>query len=238
MIRIETEQLVKLLGDLVHTAAAGLGPTSGILLHTTRGPLEDEPGETDLLVGTSTDGFAIGHTYVDAYGQLARPMLWPLGDVRAVLAAFKPKAASTKGKPQKHTVLIGREDDVIVVREDPNLFSDGLTVRFSEGPVAEYPRSLWGAIAEPPRLPDDWSPTQPRTDFYDAALRPFLAVSKSRGEPIELYRYHQQSRCLVQIGGRYRGSILPNRVWVDRDPKAGDAPSSDVHAPAFPDDEE
>lgn len=238
MIRVETHQLIKLLGDLAHTTSAGHGAIGCILLHTARGPLEDEPGDTDLLVGTATDGVCTGHTYVDSYGQLPGPMLWPLADVKALLAAYKPKAAATKSKPKKHTVLIKREGSEIIVCEDPNLFSDGLTVRFTEGPISEYPRGLWDILERTPTVTIDHGDEQPRTDFHESALKPFLAVAKSRKAPLELYRYHQRARLLVQIGQRYRGCVVPARKWLDTDPRGGAGPDSDVYAPELPDEEE
>ncbi|WP_435070433.1 hypothetical protein [Amycolatopsis thermoflava] len=233
-IRIETEQLVKLLGDLVHTAG-GIGATSGVLLHTARGPLEDEPGTTDLLVGTSTDHFTVGHTYVEAYGQLPDAMLWPLADVRAVLAAFRPKAALTRNKSEKHTVVIGREADVLVVREDPDLFNDGLTIRFSEGQISKYPTGLWRALASVPPIAADWGPAEPRSDFYPDVLKPFLTVAKARKEDLQVYRYHHRARYLVQIGNRYVGAAQPHNLWTTQNPGGGGAPEVDVYAPALAD---
>lgn len=55
MIRVETAKLVQLLGDLAHTSGE-YGATAGILVHTARGYRGDEPGQMDLLVGTSTPG--------------------------------------------------------------------------------------------------------------------------------------------------------------------------------------
>lgn len=226
MIRIETKALLALLDDLTRTTSASSGPTGGVLLHTTRGPKADEPGLTDLLVGTATDGMCVGHTYVDSLGQLIRPTLWPLADVRAVIASFRPKLQADKD----HAVEIVVDSGGVDVREDPNLFSDGLHVTFSEGPVAEYPRGLWEAIEGPPTVLTD-SAVQPRSDFLESGLKPFLAIAKRRNEIVQLYRYHHTSRVLVQIGDRYRGSVKPIRTEWTND--AGGQPSGDVHFPDF-----
>ncbi|HET9892609.1 MAG TPA: hypothetical protein VFQ42_19125, partial [Mycobacterium sp.] len=85
MIRITTKDLVGLLTDLVHTAAhpdTG-STTASVLLHTARGYAHgDEPGVSDLLVGTSTDGSMVGHAFEACYGQASEPMLWSIGDVK------------------------------------------------------------------------------------------------------------------------------------------------------------
>ncbi|PXY17363.1 hypothetical protein [Prauserella flavalba] len=228
MIRIETARLVQLLGDLVHTAARGSGGASeGVLLHSERADRGDEPGQTDLLVGTSTNARVIGQCHVDAYGRMARPMLWPLADVRAVIAAYKPKLAEHR----EHTVEIRRDADMIVISEDPHLFGDGLTVRFSDGPVADYPR-VFGALREVPRLLDEWGSLLPRTDFSPSLLEPFNKVAKSRGELVQTYRYHQRSRVLVQIGQRYRGAIHAHQSWDTL--SEGSSPDGDVFEPDLP----
>lgn len=233
MIRIPTKNLLALLDDLARTTSGSNGPTGGVLLHTTRGPKADEPGLTDLLVGTATDGVCVGHTYVESTGQLARPSLWPLADVRAVAASFKPKAQALKD----HAVEIVVDGTGVIVREDQNLFSDGLNVTFSEGPVDDYPRGLWRAIEDTPYIADDAKALQPRSDFHEFALKPFLAIAKRRNAPLELYRYHQTARWLVQIGDRYRGSVFPVRPGWQSGTPAGDEPSGDVHAPRFGDGE-
>jgi hypothetical protein len=235
LIRIDTARLVQLLGDLVHTAAVGSGGAAeGILLHSARGYLGDEVGMTDLLVGTSTNGIAVGHTYVQAYGRDSRPMLWPLADARAVVAAFKPKAASNK----EHVVEIRRDSAVgeIVVCEDPDLFGDGLSIRFTEGPAAQFPR-VFPALNVPPERADDEDATLPRSDYTAQALSPFLKVARARGEAIETYRYHHRGRVLVQIGPHYRGAVTPWQAWTDR-PGEGTEPGAEVHAVALPDADE
>ncbi|MBK1785115.1 hypothetical protein [Prauserella cavernicola] len=228
MIRIETVRLVQLLGDLAHTAAFGSGAASeGILLNSARGYLGEDVGVTDLLVGTSTSGVAIGHTYVQAYGLMEHPMLWPLTDVRAVIAAFKPKATSHKD----HAVEIRRDLNEIRVCEDPDLFGDGLALRFTEGPAAKFPR-VFTALETPPVVDED-TPSLPRHDYTAARLAPFLKVARSRGEAVQLYRYHHTRRALVQIGPHYRGVITPFGGWNDQ-PNEGAEPSAEVHAAALP----
>lgn len=230
MTRVETAKLVQLLDDLSHTAAKGSGGAAeGIMLHSTRGYGGENVGMTDMLVGTSTNGVAVGHANIDAYGQLAQPMLWPLADARAVIASFKPRLQSNK----EHALEITTEDGQIVVREDPDLFGDGLALRFDGGQLGKFPHA-WRALDAPPSAAHDDEPGQPRSDYYGSAIEPFVKVAKSRGEPIQLYRYHHRARILVQIGDRYRGALTPGSRWVD-DGSDGDEPSTDIHTPDLPD---
>lgn len=232
-MRVETVKLVQLLADLEYTAAKGLGGAAeGILLHSDRGYGGEDVGMTDLLVGTSTNGAAVGHTHIDAYGRLHQPTLWPLVDARAVTAAYKPRLASNK----EHVLDIELDGGQIVVREDPDLFGEGLTLRFDGGPVGKFPR-CWRALDAPHSAAYDDEQTQPRSDYLTTALEPFVRVAKSRGEPLQLYRYHHRGRALVQIGERYRGAITPSSGWID-DGRDGDEPAADMHVPDLPDDED
>lgn len=231
MIRIETEKLLELLGDLAHTAG-GIGATAGILLHSARGYLGEDPGETDLLVGTSTTGRTVGHTYVPAYGQMPAPMLWPAADAAAVVAAFRPKLKVNK----EHQLEIRHSGSTFTVTEDPHLFGDGLKVEFTEGQIGRYPRNLWDHLRDVPMLLDDWGPALPRTDVSPAALEPFIKVAKARKDSLQLYRYHQRGRVLVQIGHHYTGLLVSDQDWdVAHD---GTAPDADVYAPELPEPDE
>ncbi len=230
MIRVNTHHLVGLLTDLALTAAnpdTG-APTASVLLHTTRGYTGDQPGQTDLLVGTSTDGFSLGHSHTPCAGQVP-PMLWPIGDVRAVLAVLKPLA-----KDRDHAVEVGPEDGKIAVAEDPDLFGERLKLTFSGLDLADYPvdgaRQLLTEVRVTPAADGDTPApgAAPRTDFVAGQLTPFLAIAKRRGLMLEMFRYHQRLPIVVQIGPEYRGVLRPYR-WQDEDRGAGVAPGGDVY---------
>ncbi|AIJ26390.1 DNA translocase FtsK [Amycolatopsis methanolica] len=238
-IRIETKNLLELLGSLVYTAAQDPedGAVAGVLLHTDRGERGLEPGRTDLLVGTSCNGFAVGQTYVHADGQLHEPMLWRIDDVRTVIDAFKRKAKEHK----EHAVEIRIDEGVFVVRESEDaLFeADGLRLEFSPGRIEEYPRTVWSLLVRRPDFLEhrDSSgrvvPAVPRTDFGSAALEPFVRVAKARKSALETYRYHQRSPLLVQIGTSYIGAVTSYR-WDDDIDGAGQEPDAAVYVPDLP----
>lgn len=225
-VRIPTHELVGLLTDLALTAAdpADSGATAGILLHTARGYAGGSPGATDLLVGTSTDGIVIGHAHTGCAGQ-TEPMLWPLADVRAVIAVLKPLA-----KDKNHGVELSHADDTIKVAEDPDLFGEGLTLTFTGYAVDEFPldgvRSQLAEVRMSP--PEGSAPAAPRTDFHPSRLAPFLAVAKRRNVVLEMYRHHQRLPVTVQIGQEYRGVVSPFQ-WKDENRAAGVAPGGDVY---------
>jgi S-DNA-T family DNA segregation ATPase FtsK/SpoIIIE len=226
-LHIPTRHLVALLTDLEHTAA---GPevgeaTAAILLHTARGELKGEPGKTDLLVGTSTDRYIVGHTFVECYGQIA-PMLWPINDVRTVLAVLKPMA-----KIKEHVVVIELVGTAISVAEDADLFGERSRYTFTGLDATEFPsRGVHGLLTSTRRLPaeKDAPDAAPRTDFAAHLLAPFLKVATRRGTKLEMYRHHQNMPISIQIGPEYRGVLRPAH-WEDDDPTGGNAPNGDVH---------
>jgi len=230
-VRIPTHELVGLLTDLSLTAAdpADSGATAGILLHTARGYLGGSPGKTDVLVGTSTNGYIVGHAHIGCAGQMD-PMLWPVADVRAVIAVLKPLA-----KDKNHGVEIGLDGSTIKVAEDPNLFGEGMALTFTGYDVGEFPLDGVRAMLTEVRMspPEDSAPVAPRTDFDPALVAPFLKVAARRNSLIEIYRYHQRLPVVIQVGPFYRGMLSPFQ-WKDEDRSAGVAPAGDVYPLAVP----
>ena len=234
-VRIATHELVGLLTDLALTAGdpALSDATASVLLHTARGYDGAEPGQKDLLVGTSTNRYTAGHCHAGCAGQID-PMLWPIGDVKAILAVLKPLA-----KDKDHAVEISVEDGKIAVAEDPDLFGERLKVTFSGGKPDDFPHAaVWAVLTNITMTPSSSvdedgvekpaPPAAPRTDFTAAFLAPMLKIASRRGELVELFRYHQRLPVHVQIGHAYRGVVLPY-VWQDKDRSAGVAPSADVY---------
>jgi S-DNA-T family DNA segregation ATPase FtsK/SpoIIIE len=232
-VRVQTRSLLALLADLSHTAAKDpdAGAVGGILLHTGRGEIGDEPGRTDLLAGASTDRFVAGHTYTACAGQLSgAPTLWALRDVKSVIAVFKAPAKAD----EMHAVDITRDGPLITIAEDPNLFDDGLKLSFAQMPVEDYPAA--GVYRNLDRETADRVENQggrlveslPRTDFAPSKLDAFAKVAARRGCPLQLYRTHQAEAILVQIGGTYRGVMTPSRYEPDGDERRPDA---EVHVP-------
>lgn len=225
-VRIPTRDLVGLLTDLALTAAdpANGGPRAGILLHTARGHSGDAPGKVDLLVGTSGDGTMIGHAHAACSGQIA-PMLWPIGEVRAVLAVIKPLA-----KEKDHAVEITADGVKIAVAEDADLFGERLKLTFTGADPGDYPAQQAAERLSEIRVtpPEDSVPAAPRTDLQADKLAPFLKVAIRRGELVQVFRWHQRLPVVVQIGDSYRGLVAPS-IWRDEDRAAGAAPGGDVY---------
>lgn len=232
-IRIETKLLTEILEDLGRTATHGEGfATDGVLLWSGRGYLGDEPGETGLLLGVSTTRYSAGYTFTAASGDLP-PMLWPITDVDAVLAVMKKVSAGKKD----HAVEISRQGDEITVAEDPDLFGDGTSVSFTVGPIAEFPRALFGLFdpeTHPVVIEDEKRITASlRTDYAPAYLLPFLRIAVARNAEMRTWRYHQRRPVHIQIGPRYRGFVKP--VW-ERDEQPRDlGPDIEVQVPTLPD---
>lgn len=234
MMRVHTSKLLCLLRDLEHTAKDPGGMPTGILLHTVRGHGGEDVGLTDLLVGTSTNRITAGHSYVEAYGQLRKPVVLPLADSRAVVAAFRPRLTANK----EHALEITLDGDQVIIREDPDLFGDGLQVSFDVGDLDKFSRNVWGLLDKPamPADDDEDATTQPRQDLSAGLLEPFVKVARSRGEAMQLYRYHHRRRILVQIGDRYRG-VLAAYMSDERSVAELSEPSGEVYDPQLPEPE-
>jgi hypothetical protein len=235
-IRIETARLIDLINDLKHTAAVEpeAGPVAGILLHTARGyGFPGDPGVTDILVGTSTNRIAVGHTYVTCYGQMTRPMLWPIKAAIATVSLFKPAL----GDNPAHTVDIAFDGANIHVEGEGDLFGDGTKFEFAAGDLTKFPRGLWDVLRYNETVDPGLfkTPVSPRTDIPAAAFAAFTAVAKGHGGVIEIYRYHQGRPVLIEIGDRYRGAITPAHWPDDKKLELGRGPQGDVYVPELPD---
>jgi hypothetical protein len=237
MIRIATGALCTLLGDLVPLAAPedGGGALAGVLLHTDRGhPWPSEPGKSDLLIGTAASKFGAGQAFTESEGQMT-PMLWPTSWVTAVVQVFKPMTKANKD----HQVQITRAGDHVLVQEDPNLFDDGMRLEFKTGDLEHYPRSIWRLLNDrppPPTLARHKRPEKPRLDISPAVLAPFLKIAQRRGTTVNLFKYHQERLVLLEIGGRFRGYLVPS--WYETDKTSvGDAahePDGEIFFPDLP----
>lgn len=240
-ITVGTADLLRLLAALqqtaVHDEDGNGSPWCGILLHCAR-DTEAPPGQREILAGTAGDGWVLGHTHIRCQGEWNRPTLWSIDDVRALIAAFKPKL-----KGDKHHVTeveLGPAGQVVVAEAELNLISGGgFRLQFTEKPLADYPRQAWHLLADVPadRKPVDRQSglplePRPRTDLAGATLGAFAAVAKIIGAPVEVYRYHQREPLLIQIGGIYRGYAAPAHYEETRD--VARWPHATVHDPDLP----
>ncbi|WP_410676694.1 DNA translocase FtsK [Amycolatopsis sp. cmx-4-68] len=240
-ITVGTADLLRLLGALqptaIHDEENNVSPWCGFLLHCARNP-DAPPGEREIVAGTAGDGWRLGHLHVRCEGQWNRPTLWSAADVRALIAAFRPKL---KGDKHHTTVVeLGPAGQVVVAEAELSLHAgSGFRLQFTEKPLADYPRMAWRLLAE---VPGNRKPTnkdtglpiepRPRTDLPGATLAAFAAVAKIIGAPVEVYRYHQREPLLIQIGGVYRGYAAPAHYEETRD--VARWPHATVHDPDLP----
>lgn len=235
-VSVTTKEFVSLLQALSHTAAkdAVEGAIAGILLHTARGYASAEPGQSTLLVGTSTTTRTVGHSWVLASGQ-TRPMLWPIGEVSSAIAVLKQMS---QGNPE-HQVEIRDDGEQVTLSEGADLFGERVSYTFLLGDAGKFPASIWRVISDvhTRSFPVDHEtkrrvPAGVRTRIPPRNLAPFVAVAKARGELLELYRYHPRLPLLVTIGDSYRGALLPERA--DDDLAAVDAPGLGIYPADLP----
>lgn len=240
-VRMLTKDLLYLLNDLVLTAPAeaGLAGCAGILVHTARVQENAEIGEQNCLIGTSTNGWAVGHTWTEAGGYLP-PTLLPVNYVRAPTVSLKKLI--NKDNAGDHVTEVRREGDEVVFSEDPDLFGDGFKQRFGYGNLDDWPRGLFPMLQSVHlTAPSDLKPVENRTDYTASLLAPFLKIADKRNGILSLYRVHQYLPVSVQIGANYRGLIVPSKGWNDGSLADGQAPEIGVYAadlPPLPDPEE
>lgn len=222
MITIDTKRLCDFLADLIETA-----DHRGIHLQSVRGYDGDEPGEVSLLVGTSTDGYVLGHTWIPREGSLPGSM-WPISDAKAVIAVCKPLAASHKN----HTVNLTLSGATLLMQETPELFDAGTELHFETADVDDSipVRAKRILSGDPLPLPVD-PEGEPRLDtartsFSHIALEPLIKIAKRRGEAMHLFRSHSAQLHRVQIGSAWLGAIAPSTAHDHDDP---DKPNETAH---------
>lgn len=222
-ITISTKHLVEILSDLVLTADA----YRGIHIRTTRGYWGEDPGEVALLVGTSTNGHTVGHTWTLCNGELPA-LVWPLADCRMVIACLKPIAAANK----LHTVTISKDGKSIIIAESPDLFDGGTELRFDgidaeEFPIEKLARILTGGTLPTP-MDEERNPVadSARTTWVSDALEPLLKIANRRKEQLHLFRIHSLQLHRAQIGPRWIGAVAPSRPYGHDDP---DKPNADTN---------
>jgi hypothetical protein len=237
-IRCKTGVLVGMLTDLLCTAPSKPDDTDAVLftvvMFTERGHLGAEPGRVDLLVGASTDSYVAGHAHMPCIGQWhGGPMLWSVPDTVAALAVLK----ALGGRAEEHEVELTRDHRGVTIAEDPDLFDEAtaLTIRVSS--PDDYPLvGLFATLAyDPPaQVVRDGAVIQalPRTDWATARLAPFLKIAGRRRQLLSVYRWHQDTPVLVQVGDRYRGAARP----MSYEPSAADGhrPSAEIYPPPLP----
>ncbi|HEY9314616.1 cell division protein FtsK [Williamsia sp.] len=224
MISINTRRLVDLLTDLLDTCG-----WRGVYLGSVRGEFGAEPGEISLLVGTSTDGATLGHTWTPAISGELQATLWPASDVQAAISVYKVYA-----KLKDHTVDISVEGDAILIRETPELFDGGTELRFDYKEFEDDDPTLdrWRRILSDDPLPHpvdasgEPRPDIARTSFTYQALLPLIKIARRRGAAINLFGHHPLQLHRVQIGDTWIGAVAPMANPDHSDP---DGPTETAH---------
>ncbi|WP_064077824.1 DNA translocase FtsK [Prescottella equi] len=222
-ITIATKSLIELLTDLVLTAT----DIRGVHLRTTRGHLGEDPEETTLLVGTSTNGAVLGHTWTRCAGELP-PMVWPTMNCKVIIGALKSLAKGDKG----HAVDVVLDGKTVTVMETATLFDDGDRFEFQVSDIEGYPLARIHRILAGDPLPiprnegGDDLPDTARTTWAPGHLATLLKIATRRDKTLHLFRRHSNQIHLAQIGDEWVGAIAPVSGWDHDDP---DRPNTDLY---------
>lgn len=225
-ITIDTKSLVEILTDLVLTAT----DHRGVHLRTTRGHLGDEPEETTLLVGTSTNGAVLGHTWTRCTGNLP-PMIWPTMNCKVIIGALKSLAKSNKN----HAVDVVLDGKTVTVMEAATLFDDGDRFEFQVAEIGAFPLARIHRIlsADPLPIPRNEAgvdmPNTARTTWAPGHLTTLVKIATRRDAALHLFGRHSNQIHLAQIGDTWVGAITPLAAWDHDD---GDRPNTDVYVEA------
>lgn len=232
-LTVHTKKLLGLFDDLLITAELkGEFPEyNGIHLQHARGPWEDEPGETDLLVATSANGSVAGHSWVDAIGSID-PVFVSVPNIRSIKGVF---AGLAKSFDDEHVVEVSYENGILTVKEyrDTIVGEEATelqvpTVENNEFPLDGVRKWLDGSAgSKAPRDADGNFAVDESVTVWDQSLSLLLRVAKRRKSPLRLYRAHAANIHRAQIGDTWRGAIKPLVPDVDI---ATDEPDADLHA--------
>jgi len=228
-VTIPTRNMVSLLQDLLDFAGKDpdVPENRGILLHTSSGEYAmDRPGapdgevplietmETDLLVGTATDGYAVAQAHepceFGATGWLD-PVFIDLLDAKVVARDFEERRKKF-GRERTHYVELTSEAGKLTVREDPMLVPGGLRMAFRVDDGSAFPRAVLELMTQDPTMPvsgKDYEVIPPSygTGYPPAYVEALARVAGRRGMPISLYRHHQYRPAVVEVGASWRGTL-------------------------------
>lgn len=229
-ITIATARFCEILTDALHTAA-----DYGIHFDSHRAPWRDEPGDTDLLVLTSTDRYTIGHTWHPVDGS-EPACVWPTASAKSALTLCKALAK----KAEDHTIDIdvatapraeGADEDehpghTVTIRETPALFHADTEFQFHADPETKFPLGTCRRVLTSGLPPTTDYDETPCTLWSAHVLDPLTAVAKRRKMQIRFYRSPKHRVQLVQIGDTWLGAAMPAPEWQE-DP--GDSPDVEPH---------
>ena len=225
-LTIPTKAFIGLLSDVIRTAGDDpeVPTLSTVLLHSDRGDwvITDDDSEdgaeplidtipSDLLIGSSTNRYAVGQAHTACEGRLHRPVVVAVAEAKVIVSGFRPAAAAV-GKDVVHRVIVTLEGNTLTVTEDPTLIPDGLSVSFPVTSGDDFPR--FADLMDPDpfvAVVQDGEVVLPSrgTVLAPVYLAAFAAIGKRRAAPVILYRHHQGRPLVVEIGSAYRGLVMP-----------------------------
>lgn len=246
-VKIPADQFPLLFKAAKVTAYKGKeDPTSRcVYLHSTRGESMDEPGETDYLVATTTDGSSHGQIAIEVDGQLPHPVLFDMDFVTGILSHVKTAQKKMKeecGKQAELTVelrLRGSEagGETLVVQTLTDGFpgeydttSTTNTADYTDFPILAVTRQLEGGNETDP-VDSDGRPL-PEGNAYvlssaEAKVASGIQAVLSDYHVFSFPQGHAAARRVLTCGP-WRGSVPGPQYSADDDL---DTPENPVYVP-------
>lgn len=219
---VMTDSLLDLLGVLKLTAEKkGESPEiNGVRLYSTRGEYGEEPGQVDLLAGTSTDLKIAGHHFVPVEGgDIKDGIFLPMSD----LETLEKKLGTIDDEEHVTEIIVDSVADTVTVREYDN--PDGFKYTFQIPDRSDYPDAAiekWVEGTSAP-LTDDMGQTLddgPVLVLDSVAVGILLKVArKLKVKAIPLHAGHRAAVYPVSLGDTWRGAVLPEEsvAVLDKD---------------------
>jgi hypothetical protein len=214
---IQTRKFLGLLDDLLITA--GNIPDdetfNGIHISSARGPWEEEPGDTDLIVGISGNGEVVGNTWLPGIGSIEAGF-WSNVNVKNIKYVFTPlaKKHDKDNADDPHHVTIVVDNGFITIIEETADEPTELQFPVEDNDFPLEGVSKWITGQSSVNAPRDKN-NEPGEDgaltVWTPALGLVLSVAKRRKQFLRLYRGdHAAKIYLAQIGDTWRGAIKPH----------------------------
>lgn len=247
-VKIPADQFPLLFKAAKVTAYKGKDdPTSRcVYLHSTRAESLEEPGDTDFLVATTTDGSSHGQVAIEVDGQFPHPVLFDMDFVTGILSHVKTAQKKMKeecGKQAELTVELrlrgsdSGEGETLVVQTLTDGFpgehdttSTTNTADYTDFPILAVTGQLSGGNEDTPLDPDGLPLPEGNAYVISASEAKVASGIQSVFSDFQVFAFpqgHSAARRILTCGP-WRGSVPGPQYSAEADV---DNPENPVYIP-------